>query len=218
MKKVDIIVSLIIGAISALIAMFVLSSADWSQLPLIGKYPYLVFIVFPIGAVGMIFVANVLAAKITVLLQIAKCFLVGVLNTFIDLGALGAFMWIIFAEQFSRTREMIVLFGSIEIDPLYAAFKAFSVSIAAVNSYFWNKYWTFDKRGTKPEGKEFIKLYIVTGAGFFLNIGISTFIFKNVDPLFGLELGAWGIFAAGMAAFVSFVWNFVGYKFLVFKK
>jgi len=218
MKKTDIVVSLIIGLISAVIATFILTNADWKQLPIIGEFPYLVLIVFPIGALGMIYIANVLSKKIAVLIQIAKCFLVGVLNTFIDFGVLGVFMWIIFVEQFSKTREMVVLFGSIEIDPLYTVFKALSFSAASINAYFWNKYWTFKKRDTKPGAREFMKLYIVTGVGFFVNVGVAALIFKNIDPFFGLTGGAWGIFAAGMASFIAFIWNFIGYKFLVFKK
>ena len=104
------------------------------------------------------------------------------------------------------------------IDPYFASFKALSFSIAAVNAYFWNKYWTFEKRETKPGAKEFGKLYIVTGIGFFLNVLIASLVFKTIGPQFGLSDKVWPTFSAGIATFIVFIWNFLGYKFIVFKK
>ena len=59
--------------------------------------------------------------------QFSKFFLVGGMNVLIDLGILSL---------------LIVLF-KIDKGLWYSAFKGFSFLLAAVNSYFWNKLWTF---------------------------------------------------------------------------
>lgn len=210
MKKIDIIASLIIGVVSGLIAFLILDFIEWEflldfigwELPLLGDSPLVLLVVLPVGAVGMIFMAQILAKKTPVILQVAKCFLTGVLNTFIDLGVLNFLMGFlgIFSGWF------------------YSVFKAISFSIATVNSYFWNKYWTFEKKETKPGAGEFGKLYIISGIGLFLNVGIASLLVKVGGSQFGLSEKIWANISAGIATFIVFGWNFFGYKFLVFKK
>ena len=201
MKKVDILAVLIIGIVSAAIAIPILNFIGW-ELPIIGDYVLSLLVIFPIGAIGMLFVAQILAKKMPVILQVAKCFLVGVMNTFIDFGILNLLM------------GFFVIFSGW----LYPVFKAVSFTVSAVNSYFWNKYWTFEKKETKPGAGEFGKLYIITGIGFFLNVGIASLLVNVVGPQFGLTKKIWATAAAGLAAFAVFTWNFLGYKFIVFKK
>lgn len=201
MKKVDILAALIIGIVSAVIAIFILDFIEW-DFPIIGSYLLSLLVVFPIGAIGMFFVAQILAKKMPVILQVAKCFLVGVMNTFIDLGTLNLLLW--FFVAFSG--------------PFYPIFKGASFSMAAVNSYFWNKYWTFKKKETKPGVGEFGKLYIITGIGLLINIGVASLIYELIGPQFGFSEKIWANISAGIAAFAVFAWNFSGYKFIVFKK
>ena len=202
MKKVDIIAALIIGAVSGLIAMFILDFTQWEQFPIFGSYPMSMLFVFPIAALGMVFVASLISKRKPVLFQIAKCFLAGVLNTFIDLGVLNFLMSIF----------------SIVSGPYWAVLKAISFTAGSVNSYFWNKYWTFEKKETKPTKEEFLKLYVITGIGLFLNVGIAYFFVSIVGPQLGFSEKIWANVSAGIATFVVFVWNFAGYKFVVFKK
>ena len=202
MKKVDILASFIIGVISAGIAMFILDFAEWEQFPLFGEYPLALFLVLPIGAIGMIFVANILVKKIPVVWQVAKCFLVGILNTFLYLGLLNLLMW------------HFQIFKGWHWNALNAA----AFSIGAVNSYFWNKYWAFEKKETRPGAGEFGRLYVITGIGFFLNLGITYSLVNIVGPQFEFTAKIWNNLAAGIAVFIVFAWNFIGYKFVVFKK
>ena len=99
----------------------------------------------------------------------------------------------------------------------FSFFKAISFSIAAVNSYFWNRIWTF-KAESKASGKEFLKFYIVTGIGFFLNVGIASLIVNVVGPQFGMAMKTWANIGAIIAVVCVAAWNFLGYKFIVFKK
>jgi len=202
MKKVDIIASLIIGVVSALIAMFILNFTQWEQFPIFGKYPLSMLLVFPAGSMALVFLASILGKKKPVFNQIGKNFLAGVLNTFIDLGLLNLLM------------SALGIFAG----AYWTLLKALSFSVASINSYFWNKYWAFEKKETKPNKGEFIKLYTVAGIGFFLNVGISSFLVTIIGPQLGFSKEIWANLSTGGAVFIAFIWNFLGYKFIVFKK
>ena len=160
------------------------------------------FLFFPLGSIALVYLASLLGKKRPVFYQFGKNFLTGVMNTFIDLGLLNFLM-----------SALNVLEGS-----YWTLLKTISFSIAAINSYFWNKYWAFEKKETKPSKEEFIKLYIIASIGFFLNVGISSFLVNAIGPQFGFSKAIWANLSVGTAVFIGFIWNFLGYKFIVFKK
>ena len=224
MKKTDILASAIIGLISAVIGIFILDFIEL-KLPFVGEYPFLLLIILPVGAVAMIFIAQILSKKIAVLFQVAKCFLAGILNTLLDLGMFNLLFFLIFPFLFPSIFEnqshaifqssfLIVTVGV----AFFALSKTISFSAGAINSYFWNKYWTFKKRETESKAKEFGTLYLVTLIGLVINVGVAILAAEYVGPQFGLSVKIWSNVSIVMAAFVSFVWNFLGYKFIVFKK
>lgn len=159
-------------------------------------------IILPILSILGISLAWLIAKKIPVIFQLAKFVLVGAFNTFIDLGLLNLLMWI-----FALTSG----WG-------FSFFKAVSFSLAAVNSYFWNKFWTFKKEETKTSPKEFLKFYLITGIGFFINISIASFIVNIIGSRFGIGPEIWANIGAIIAVIIVAAWNFLGYKFIVFKK
>lgn len=96
---------------------------------------------------------------------------------------------------------------------------AISFSVAVVNSYFMNKFWTFeDKTRTNQESFKFSQFFIVSLIGISLNSGVVYAITTFTQPMFGLSPANWVIIAKLIATGVSLVWNFVGYKLFVFKK
>lgn len=122
-------------------------------------------------------------------------------NTTIDLGVLNL---------------LILFFGTGANGEFYAPFKALSFLVAVTNSYFCNKYWVFRQSGlAKP--KEPVLFFVVSVVGLILNVAVSYLIFsvitkttEGISPAFVANIGA----LAGTAA--VFLWNFIGYKFIVF--
>jgi putative flippase GtrA len=100
----------------------------------------------------------------------------------------------------------------------FSFFKIISFSCAAVNSYFWNKFWTFKKKETKVGTKEFSQFYLITGISLLLNVGIASLIVNSIGPQFGLTEKIWANIGAFIGVLGAFIWNFLGYKFIVFKK
>jgi putative flippase GtrA len=110
------------------------------------------------------------------------------------------------------------------MDPLiFASFKAVSFLCATTNSFFWNKYWTFSgDRASHPEGaikttREAVSFYVIAAIGWALNVGVATLVFATWRGCAEANV-CLGILAplAGVAA--SFLWDFFGYKYFVFKK
>ena len=158
-------------------------------------------IIFPLLAVSGILIASFLAKKIPIFFQFAKFFLVGVSNTFIDLGILNLLMWVFAASS----------------GVSYSIFKALSFGCSVVNSYFWNKFWTF-QNGTKASTREFSGFCLIAGIGFFLNVGIASLIVNVLGPQLGLSQEIWANIGAIIAICCVSAWSFLGYKFIIFKK
>ncbi len=98
---------------------------------------------------------------------------------------------------------------------LFAAFKAVSFVCATTNSFAWNKYWTFNDASEKTRTGEVAGFYTIAIIGWVVNVVVATLV-KSAGPA---DSKVWVNIAAplgGIAA--SFVWNFIGYKYFVFKK
>ena len=82
MKKIDIVVPLIIGEACAIIFLLV---SRFLELPdLINKIAITFPVILPVCSLAGIFTALFLSKKMPTIFQMAKSFLVGILNTFID--------------------------------------------------------------------------------------------------------------------------------------
>lgn len=134
--------------------------------------------------------------------QLSKFGLVGVGNTVIDTGI---FSFLIFLSGIT--------------DGLFiTAFRTVSVFAAIVNSYLWNKYWSFQKKEDDEVSKEFTHFVIISLIGMVINVGITSFLVNFVGPQAGFNPTAWATLAGIIPVPVVLIWNFVGYKLFVFKK
>lgn len=157
-------------------------------------------VALPILSIVGLYVAYLLSSALTILYRIAKFILVGALNTFVDLGILNAF---------------ILFYDVAEGTPL-AIFKGLSFTVAVVNSYFWNKFWTFkSKEGDRK--KEFIQFLVVSVIGLFVNVGTVVVLVNVIGAPGDIAPTLWVNIAALSATAASLAWNFIGYKFWVFK-
>ena len=197
MKKTDAIISSIIGFFIGVFLFIILKSVN-IEIP----YSWGIIVVFPFLALLGMLIASFLGKKFLIIFQAGKFVLVGALNTFIDLGILN----------------LLILFFGIASGVFYSVFKGVSFLVATINSYFWNKHWTFEKREKVFSSKEFSKFLIVTSVGFFLNVGIASFVFSVIGPQFDISKEMWGTVAAVTAALIAWIWNFLSSKFIVFKK
>lgn len=132
----------------------------------------------------------------------AKFFIVGVLNTAIDFAVLNA---------------LILGIGVGAHGELYGVFKAVSFMVSATNSYFLNKYWVFEKKNA-PGVREPMLFLAVSGGGLLLNVGFSSVVFLILTRTYHVASVIAVNSGALVGTLVVLAWNFVGYKFVVFKK
>ena len=159
------------------------------------------FLGFLILAPLALTIAYFLSKILPVLYQFAKFGAVGVLNSFIDFGILN----------------LLIFLFSIGSGLWFAIFKAISFLCATTNSYFWNKYWTFES-SNKPKVSEAAKFYTIAIIGGFLNVSVASLIFSGINRPEYIPVNLWANVAALGGILSAFIWNFLGYKFVVFKK
>lgn len=148
-----------------------------------------------------LFSANLLAKFFPIFWQLAKFVVIGGLNTFLDFAVLNG---LIFLTNISSG------YG-------YSLFKGISFTAAVVNSYFWNKKWTFNSR-EREGGKEFIQFLAISLVGFGINVGTASFMVNVLGGRWDISPNLLANLGALTAILVSLTWNFIGYKFIVFKR
>jgi len=204
MKKIDAIISVIIGFLIGVFLFIILRNIGMNipYVKLILPYSWLLIIALPPSSLLGMFIVSFIGRKISIILQVGKFVLVGALNTLVDLGVLN----------------ILIGLTGIASGIGYIVFKGTTFLIATVNSYFWNKYWTFEKKEQVSMSKEFSKFLITTSVGLILNVGIASFVVNVMGPQFGIKEKVWATIGALAATLIAWIWNFLSSKFIVFKK
>ena len=117
----------------------------------------------------------------------------GVLNTAVDLGAF----------------YLLSLIPSVP----HEVAKGISYVLGICNSFFWNKYWTFNARGSERGRREFAVFFVVNLPPLAVNIVVFTILGIWIDS------GTWWVrmVKAFAAAVVSVTWNFLGSRYFAFR-
>lgn len=132
--------------------------------------------------------------------QFGKFAAVGTLNTLLDLGVLNL---------------MMILTGLYSGSP-YAGFKTLSFLVATTNSYFWNKFWTFQSK-LPVTIAEYMRFGAFTVVGVLINLSVALLIVNVIGAPAGMDPKLWANLGALIAVLVSFIWNFLSYRNFVFK-
>lgn len=195
--KTDLAASAIIGLLASIFSLIVILNLGLN-VPL--WTPFIVFV--PLCIVG-IFIARIIGANIPFFYQFGKFGEAGGLNWLVDFGFLNLF----------------ILVFSISTGIFYSIFKGISFILSVTNSYFWNKFWVFAKKDTKDEASELGKFALVSIIGLGVNVFLASLV-VFVGPSFQATISPklWANIAAAFGSLSAMMWNFLGYKFFVFKK
>ncbi len=121
----------------------------------------------------------------------------GILNTVLDASVLNLLLLA------TKSQELVY----------YSLFKGISFTIAVIFSYFMNKNFVFKKQG------DFKVFAVVSIIGALLNVSSATLGNKVCDNFLGQHLFILcANFGFVLGSAVTLAWNFLGYKFIVFKK
>lgn len=193
--------ALIIGAAAGLLAWYIGGNLDLKQ-PLVEKILPWLWIVLALGAPAGLWVAALLARRIPTLFQLAKYGLIGALNTLLSLAIVNAL---------ANLTGITAGVGA-------GSFIIAGFIVANTHSFFWNKYWTFGDGSTANAPVQYAGFLVVTAASSLIGAALVATLTHFVAPPFGLNAQQWLNLANVFAIAISLVWNFIGYKLLVFKK
>ena len=137
--------------------------------------------------------------------QFTKFIMVGGINTGVDLAILN----------------VLTLMTDVTDGPGYAIQKGISFFAAVIGSYFLNKYWTFRATDNSKAAVEFSQFFGVSLIGAVVNVTAATIAVTYIKPLVEIPFltdQLWVSIGALFGTAFGLLWNFVGYKFFVFKK
>lgn len=203
-KKIDLFLALAIGFLSAWMLVFVGGNLGEENQAFAKIMPYAnyLFIIFPLVCGGGIIITH-FVAKIAghFLHQFGKFVLVGGFNFLLDAAILNFFL---VATKLTAGLPQ-------------TGFKGVSFVFGIVSSYLLNKHWTFSAGSKEDVKKEITRFILISGIGFALNVGLDYIFVNMVSSFWNMKPILWAQFSAVMAAAVTMSWNFLGYKFIVFK-
>ena len=205
MFKKDFVLAGVIGFITAVFATPILyysNDSSWVFSRFGISFPiWYIYIILPFAEYIGYIVASKLFSHILALRQLGRFVITGLMNFCVDAGS-GIFLSQLFQIDIKSDG--------------FIPFLVFTSEIAIVNSYLWLRTWTFGEK-TKPTRKEFIAFLMVTLVGLGINI-TATKIAIHSFGVFNLANSAQLLSVSKVAATaISLFWNFLGYKFFVFK-
>lgn len=203
MFKKDFVYAAIIGFITAV---FLTPILIYSETPLaFGSFilPFwALFIILPAGEYAAYVVASSLFSQIAALKQLGRFGIVGLMNFCVDTGIV--YMLQHYTGIGINDNRIIYLF-------------LISTSIAIVNSYFWQRTWTFSETAP-PSTKEFIGFVLVTLGSIVINSSVAFFAGRFLLQINIIAASRVLGLSKIIATAISLIWNFLGYKFFVFGK
>jgi putative flippase GtrA len=166
----------------------------WIAGDFLPKYNVIIYTVLPLLSILGLWTVEMIGKKFLFLHQTGKFALVGAFADVVDI----------------KVFQLLIIFG-----PFSLTFKAVSFLAATAIKYWANKHWAFENHQTDGRKKEVALFLLVTLVGLAMNV-IVFYYLKKIQV--GIAENLWVELCIIFAALATAVWNFLGYKFLVFKK
>jgi HAD superfamily phosphatase (TIGR01668 family) len=156
--------------------------------------------------------------------QFVKFCIVGGSSTVIDLGLHFLLMFVVasggvllsvaLGEYLLATFPTLFAFAGEPKEAAFPVLKVLTASLAVLNSFYWNRRWTFGIRGGHRAAVQLTKFTTVAVIGMLLNTTITTTL-NTILP--GPPKHTWAI-AAAVATVIVVFWNFSGQRLWTFRK
>lgn len=199
-SKKDLLSSLITGFYTGFIAWRIFG---FLQIPSINGFSFAWLMVFvPILWVLGINLGYFLGKWFNFFNQFGKFAVIGFTNAAVDFGILN----------------FLIFYSGSATGVLFSVFKGISFVVAAVHSYFWNKFWVFEAAKTGVSGREFFKFFSVTFIAILINVGAASIMVNVIGLQFGFSEEAWANISAIIGSAIALAVSFVGFKKAVFKE
>jgi putative flippase GtrA len=197
MKLIDIILAIICSEASALVLADFLKEYDHYSI-----IKWVLMFILPIICIVAFWLADLIKEKYKFVIELVKYVFIGVLAVLLDLKVFALLIWLVGLD--------VVIVGGF--------LKAISFLISVFAKFIGNKYWTFGEKSNKKIENEILKFVLVTFVGLIIDVGAFYYFSKILGPQFSLPNDVWVKVCVICAAIVAAAWNFLSYKFIVFKK
>ena len=198
MKIVDVIFALICGRIIGFLAGDFLK--EWGVK--IGFYYALIlWLFFPFLTLFFLWISDRIGKNFLFVFQGAKFSLVGAVATIIDLKIF---------EFLVLPLDFFVPFGQLTA-------KSLSFLTATFLKFWGNKYWAFSRPGKDNFRQEITSFFVVTFIGIVIDVSAFYYL-RNIISVPAIPVSAWTKLSVIFAGLAAAFWNFLCYKFFVFKK
>ncbi|MBX4201087.1 GtrA family protein [Candidatus Parcubacteria bacterium] len=158
----------------------------------------LAYLLFPILSVVFLFAMYLIGKKAILAFQAGKHVMIGGLATVVDL-------------------KMFEVLLALALRNILLA-KSISFVISTSLKYIGNKHWAFERHGNEGIKKEMVQFLAITVIGLSIDLAVFYYSTKILGPQFAVPPSIWVKTSVILAAVAAAVWNFLGYKLLVFKK
>lgn len=145
-----------------------------------------------------LWLAYLVSSKFLFIFQAVKHLLVGMVATIIDLKIFELLIWLFI--------------------PIPLISKGVSFLVATFFKYWGNKYWAFQKHEKENTRREVTQFFLITLVGLIIDVGFFFYFVKIMGSQFEIPTIIWIKLSVIFAALIAALWNFLGYKFIVFKK
>lgn len=203
-NKSEFIKSIILGLISGIFLVTILKNLQQEHsliLSLVDHWYLVILFVCSCLAVW-VYGFYFFASKWPTAMQFGKFIAVGQSNAAIDIGILN----------------LLILITDIDSGLYYSLFKATSFIFAVVNSFMWNKFWSFDSKEKDGMGRQFVIFIAVSLVGLIINVSVASFVVNYIGPQWGISTKLWANVGVLSSTIFNIIWDFYGYKRFVFKK
>lgn len=203
MLRKDIFITILVGVFTALVWISVfLRLGTFESLLGFKNAAWGLVIVVPLVYIFGLYLGEWLSHRWAFFKSFARYVMIGFFNSGIDFAVFNFLMFM----------------TKIDKGPLVSSFKTISFVVAVTNSYFWNKFWAFEAgESTQKKSVEFAKFILVNIVGAILNVGITSVIIFTIEPQLGFSQVVWNNLAAVAATAIALIWNFIGFRLIVFK-
>lgn len=132
--------------------------------------------------------------------ELGKYGIIGVLNTLLNAGVYNTLIFI----------------TDIALGFVINIFFIVAFVITVVNSFFWNKFWSFAEKNIENIKKEAIQFFGISAGVALINAVILHIIVNIIGAPDGVDPKIWANVALGFTIITAFLGNFFSYKYIVF--
>jgi putative flippase GtrA len=169
-------------------------AVSWIASDFFPAYFWIFLIVLPVLSVVGFQITELIGRKFLFLHQVGKFSLAGAFADVVDIKVFQLLFWFL---------------------PFSLPIKVVSFLTATGVKYISDKFWTFERHEKENMHIEAAKFFAVAILGSAINV-TAFYFFSNMKTALPFEI--WQEASIILAALTTAIWNFCGYKFIVFKK